>query len=278
MTGATAMDTTVNLKLPYIMPSQAQKHVTHNEALRLLDAILHISVASRKQAAPPELPPVGTRYLLPAASTGAWEGHDDELAAFMDDEWFFFTPQRGWIMHIADENILTFYSGVEWQSLFDAQPMLGVNTSADAVNRLAVASASVLLTHEGAGHQLKINKNQSSDTATLLFQSGWNGYAEMGLPADLNFTIKVADDSGNWQQAVRVDHNSGKVAIGNVWPTVALHVAGAIRIGQANALSLPSAAECGTGTLLYVESGGTGKLAYCDGALWRWVQDNVPVN
>lgn len=26
------MDETPNLKLPYILPSQAQKHVTHNEA------------------------------------------------------------------------------------------------------------------------------------------------------------------------------------------------------------------------------------------------------
>jgi hypothetical protein len=35
------MDQTPNLKLPYILPSQAQKHVTHNEALRLLDAVVH---------------------------------------------------------------------------------------------------------------------------------------------------------------------------------------------------------------------------------------------
>lgn len=27
-------ETTPNLILPYIMPSQAQKHVTHNEAIR----------------------------------------------------------------------------------------------------------------------------------------------------------------------------------------------------------------------------------------------------
>lgn len=32
------MDSSPNLQLPYIMPSQAQKHVTHNEALRTLDA------------------------------------------------------------------------------------------------------------------------------------------------------------------------------------------------------------------------------------------------
>ena len=35
------MDETANLKLPYILPSQAQKHVTHNEALALLDRLTH---------------------------------------------------------------------------------------------------------------------------------------------------------------------------------------------------------------------------------------------
>ena len=32
------MDSTPNLQLPYLMAAQAQKHVTHNEALRALDA------------------------------------------------------------------------------------------------------------------------------------------------------------------------------------------------------------------------------------------------
>ena len=32
------------LSLPYIQPAQAQKHVTHNEALRILDAITQLSV------------------------------------------------------------------------------------------------------------------------------------------------------------------------------------------------------------------------------------------
>jgi len=33
------MTVTPNLQLPYIAASQAQKHVTHNEALRMIDAL-----------------------------------------------------------------------------------------------------------------------------------------------------------------------------------------------------------------------------------------------
>ncbi len=32
------MDATENLNLPYILPAQAQKHVTHNEAIKAVDA------------------------------------------------------------------------------------------------------------------------------------------------------------------------------------------------------------------------------------------------
>ena len=36
-------DTTTHLLLPYILAAQAQKHVTHNEALRILDGLVQLS-------------------------------------------------------------------------------------------------------------------------------------------------------------------------------------------------------------------------------------------
>ncbi len=41
------MEQSANLQLPYIMPSQAQKHVTHNEAIRTLDALVQLAVLDR---------------------------------------------------------------------------------------------------------------------------------------------------------------------------------------------------------------------------------------
>jgi hypothetical protein len=46
------MDETPNLALSYIMPAQAQKHVTHNEGLRALDALLQLSVRDRDVTVP----------------------------------------------------------------------------------------------------------------------------------------------------------------------------------------------------------------------------------
>ena len=45
-----------NLSLPYIQQNQAQKHVTHNEGMRLLDGVVQLSVLSRAQTAPPRKP------------------------------------------------------------------------------------------------------------------------------------------------------------------------------------------------------------------------------
>src|SRR5690606_18434255 len=55
---------TPNLKLPYIAPAQAQKHVTHNEAIRALDALVHIAVEDRDLPEPPADPADGARYIV----------------------------------------------------------------------------------------------------------------------------------------------------------------------------------------------------------------------
>ena len=46
-------DTSSNLKLPFILPSQAQKHVTHNEALQILDALVQLTAISSSRSVPP---------------------------------------------------------------------------------------------------------------------------------------------------------------------------------------------------------------------------------
>ena len=63
------MEQSANLQLPYIMPSQAQKHVTHNEAIRSLDALVHLAVLDRDLSAPPASPSNPVSYPTPAGPT-----------------------------------------------------------------------------------------------------------------------------------------------------------------------------------------------------------------
>jgi hypothetical protein len=79
-------------------------------------------------------------------------------------------------------------------------PQLGVNTAADASNRLTVASDASLFTHAGGGHQIKINKNTASNTASLLLQNGFSGRAELGLAGNDDLSLKVSADGAQWRK------------------------------------------------------------------------------
>ena len=89
------MDSSPNLTLPYIVAAQAQKHVTHNEAIRALDALVQLMVLDKDLASPPGSPADGNRYIVAASPTGAWAGQAGKVAAYQDGAWAFFTPARG---------------------------------------------------------------------------------------------------------------------------------------------------------------------------------------
>lgn len=206
------MDQTPNLALPYILAAQAQKHVTHNEAIRALDALTQISVASRTLTTPPATPVDGARYILPAAATGVWAGPAGRIAAFQDGAWVYFTPHDGWIAWIGDEATAVVYSNAAWIALMGALATLGINATADTTNRLTVSSAATLFNNAGAGHQVKVNKAAPGATASLLYQTAFAGRAEMGTTGDDDFHVKVSPDGSAWHDGMIISAATGKAA------------------------------------------------------------------
>ncbi|HLV83018.1 MAG TPA: DUF2793 domain-containing protein [Devosia sp.] len=210
------MDHTPRLTLPFIMPGQAQKHITHNEAIQTLDALVQPTVESRTLATPPATPMAGEAWIVPAGATGAWSGHSNEIAAFQSGAWSFLDPAAGWqVYDRSDQTQLVFDAGA-WAplaSLGAALPQLGINTSADTTNRLAIASAASLLSHAGNGHQVKINKAAPGDTASLLYQTNWSGRAEMGLAGDDHWRLKVSPDGVTWIDAITVNAATGAATV-----------------------------------------------------------------
>ena len=197
------------LSLPYIQPAQAQKHVTHNEALRRLDALVQLSVESRSVTEPPTDPSEGARFIVATGAGGDWSGQDHAIALNAGGAWLFLPPGTGWRAWVVDEGAEVIWQDGQWQVQAGGVPdRIGLGTSADPVNRLSVASPATLLTHEGAGHQLKVNKATPADTASLLFQSDWTGYAEMGLTGEDTFSIKVSDGAA-WTTALSFDPATG---------------------------------------------------------------------
>ena len=211
----------VNLMLPYMAAAQAQKHVTHNQALEWLDMIVQLTLQSFSQTSPPPAPADGAVWAIGAGATADWAGHDGELAAWSNGGWLFLMPRVGWRAALGSD--VRVWTGSAWvhpdlQNL----PGVGINTSHDATNRLAVSSEATLLTHAGAGHQVKINKAAPGNTASLLFQTGWSGRAEMGTLGDDKFGVKVSPDGTAWTTALGIDPATNVTTIAQLGLTTAL--------------------------------------------------------
>ena len=107
-------DITTHLLLPYILASQAQKHVTHNEALRLLDAMVQLSVLDRTRTTPPASPVDGDRHIVASGATGLWVGWDLNVAFWVDGVWLRLVPRPGWLAWIAAEQAFVVWNGSAW--------------------------------------------------------------------------------------------------------------------------------------------------------------------
>ena len=88
-------DATARFSLPYIMPAQAQKHLTHNEALRYLDVLIHLNVIDAQRTLPPETPDDLDTYIIPTGAMGDWSGRDGQIAIWMDGIWQYAPPCAG---------------------------------------------------------------------------------------------------------------------------------------------------------------------------------------
>lgn len=109
-------DQTTNLGLPFLMPAQAQKHVTVNESLLRLDALAQASAQSRTLLVQPGAPSDGQVWILPAGKTGAeWGGYANHaLAYYRDGAWEQIQPKAGWTAYLADEGLSVVFDGVAW--------------------------------------------------------------------------------------------------------------------------------------------------------------------
>ena len=210
--------TTPRAQLPLIAAAQAQKHVTHNDALIELDALMFARFLSRNVSTPPASPADGDSYLVKATATGAWTGQNGQIAYANGGVWRFAAPFTGLTAYVVDEAKLIVFNATAWvdyASTLALQnvPLLGVNASADTTNKFAVSSAALLFNNIGNGVQMKLNKNAVSDTASILYQTGFSGRAEIGLTGDDDFHFKVSGDGTTFFEALRLAKSSGLVTL-----------------------------------------------------------------
>ena len=108
------MPDTNRLGLPLLAPAQAQKHVTVNESLARLDALVHLSLASVGTTVPPGSPVEGEAHGVGSGATGAWAGQDGALAVYLNGGWAFLTPGTGWQGWSETGGTRVVFDGQDW--------------------------------------------------------------------------------------------------------------------------------------------------------------------
>ena len=261
-----------HLALPFIDAAQAQKHVTHNEALQLLDALVQLSVSARDQATPPTTPTEGQRLLVSAGASGAFAGKDGQVATFLAGAWTFLPPRAGWRVFVEAESLLLVHDGANWSDVgltlraLQNLALLGVGVSADAGNPLSAKINSALFTSrsvaEGGSGDLRftLNKESAAKTVSQLYQTNYSGRAETGLTGDDHYHVKVSADGATWKDAIDVDPATAVVA----FPS------GPMRLAPYTKASAPAPAAAGAGAMIYVtDTTGGPSLCVSTGSAWK---------
>jgi hypothetical protein len=219
------MTDTPHLGLPTIEAAQAQKHVTHNEALRVLDTLVMLAVLDRDLSAPPSSPAEGDRYIVKTTGTGAFAGNSNKIAHFADGGWSFYSPQAGWVCYLIDDGTLVAWNGTAWGDFFSTVTsiqnlaLLGVGTTADSSNPVSAKLNNALwaakTVAEGGDGTLryKLSKESAAKTLSFLFQDNYSGRAEIGLTGDDDFHFKVSPDGSAWVDALIIDKTTGSAKV-----------------------------------------------------------------
>ena len=116
-------ETTDRYAFPLLQVAQAQKEVTHNEAIAGIDALLQLSVETLSLAIPPLSPAAGQAWIVAGAGGGAWAGRGGQLATF-GAGWRFIAPREGCVAWLRDTQRFAVFTAAGWQS--DAWPAAGL--------------------------------------------------------------------------------------------------------------------------------------------------------
>ncbi len=193
------MSQTANLALPYLAAGQAQKHVTVNESLVRLDALVQLTAQSATLAAEPASPADGALYILPAGKTGAAWGSmaDGALAYYVDGAWIELAVREGWRAYVCDAGSLLAFDGADW-TLLASGFASAADTRAQTAADKALAPASL--------------------AARASFSAHKNGVDQTGLPSNtftkLTFGAEAWDVGGHFDvSASRWTPPAGKVRL-----------------------------------------------------------------
>lgn len=137
MTALTSVDRAADYLMIYDASASAHKKVLAKYIDNREPSALHsLMVLDKDLTAPPGSPNAGDRYIVGAGATDDWSGQGGNIASYFDSTWAFYTPTEGWLVWVADEDALYYYTGSAWDAYGDTFSAAGISTSYEASCRL----------------------------------------------------------------------------------------------------------------------------------------------
>ncbi|WP_240885562.1 DUF2793 domain-containing protein [Sphingomonas sp. SFZ2018-12] len=106
-------DKTPRFSLPMLYAGQAQKELTHNEALVAIDTLLHLVVRGTT-GLPPEDPTPGDCWIVGAPATDVWTGREGQIATWTTGGWRHHVPTVGMSAWSIVDGVMLTWLGAEW--------------------------------------------------------------------------------------------------------------------------------------------------------------------
>ena len=127
------MTTSPRLEATQLEEAQAQAQVPVNDGQQRFDAFANqIVIKDRDLTAPPGGEANGDAYIPAAAATGAWTGHEGEIALFIEG-WVVLTILVGMSIYVEDEKQLLYFDGTDL-----------IEIDSDAPEAIALAATPVI--------------------------------------------------------------------------------------------------------------------------------------
>lgn len=194
------MTNTLRLNLPHIITAQAQKEVTHNDALNLLDIFMRPTVLEMDKDVPPVSPTAGDCYVVGGSPTGDFTGHAQEIACYTDNGWLFASPFKWLDVVSAEDQIRYVYDGSAWVQygliMQDSGEYLRVERLEETLTGLSGASVNTTI--------------QIPNRATVL---AVNTRVTTAITGATNFDIGVSGDTARYGDDVGIALDTTNIGI-----------------------------------------------------------------
>lgn len=189
------------LALDEIVAGQASKYLTHNTALRQIEAqSVH---AISRTASEPGSPAEGDVYIVPAGANGTnWTGHDGEIGHYYSSAWHFYVPTEGITLWVDDEDFLVAYDGSAWTTqISDVGTMAAQDASAVNITGGDIVANTVDFVSE-------YDNGTVTAAATIDWVNGGNQVITLGASITLTFSNMGV---GHKQLKVIQDATGGRI-------------------------------------------------------------------